>query len=113
MSKNDQGVLFSLNIKFMLQKILQLNGVTLLDKGQQEMVKGGEDFCWVNFVHSSGTNVPELYWSPFTNNGESNAQSTCANAMAADSNITSCHYDCWHDGWQGAWHSQDPPSIAP
>ncbi len=82
----------------MLQNILNLEGVTILDKKQKEAVSGGFS-CVFTYISNNGHRERERVGVPIIASGdqqESFAQSRCSNAIGKG--WSRCFYDCSHDG---------------
>jgi hypothetical protein len=79
----------------MLSNILNLKGVTVLDKNQQAMVKGGEQ-CFLRITE--GDSVSYEY-SP--NSSSSGANDHCLAHLSAGADR--CQYDCDGDGFTASW----------
>lgn len=86
----------------MLNNIINLEGVTVLDKKQQGSVNGGTN-CRFTVIGTEGGQIArhvEIVESPVEGSGSSNwANDVCAHAVSNNSNVNRCFYDCDHDGF--------------
>jgi len=90
----------------MLQNILNLDGVTVLNKKQQKVVSGGlvqETTCkFTLFGTENGQSTSYVGYesSPISGSGSSSwANDVCAHAVSTNSNVNRCFYDCDYDGY--------------
>jgi len=82
----------------MLNNILNLDGVTVLDKKQQKSFKGGET-CRFTVIRPSG-NVQSGSFEVGVDGPEASnvANDACVDAIESGE-ATRCFYDCEHDGF--------------
>jgi len=86
----------------MLNNIMNLDGVTVLNKKQQSNVIGGTN-CRFTVIGTEGgqlTRHVETYSSPIEGSGSSNwANDVCSHTVSTNSNVDRCFYDCDYDGF--------------
>lgn len=84
----------------MLDKILNLEGVIVLDKKQQYAISGG-DQCNLTVIRPNGNRETGWYVPGLSSNGEEQiaaAESVCGNFLSSGY-ASRCFYDCQHDGF--------------
>ncbi len=84
----------------MLNNILNLEGVTVLDKKQQGSVHGGGT-CIIRGFNADGS----VHGVGFSHSSSGSAEAETASAhqacaAAMNSGAASCFYDCQHDGFE-------------
>lgn len=85
-----------LNFNTMLNNLLNLDGVTVLDKKQQKKINGGSEICTITTIDSNGGRHFDLIASNSENPSE-DGNSFCVSQIEAG-NASRCFYDCSHDG---------------
>lgn len=87
----------------MLQNFLNLEDVAILDKKQQETLKGGVGgYCRLTIQHENGSQeTGGGYFNGSTGSEISSAaESFCTSAVLdSNSDVDRCFYDCAHDGF--------------
>jgi len=84
----------------MLKNILNLEGVAVLSKKQQQNIKGG-DQCNLTIIRPNGDRETGWYVPGLSSNPqeqESAAQGVCGNFLSSGY-ASRCFYDCQHDGF--------------
>lgn len=83
----------------MLNNILNLKGVSVLDKKQQYGIIGGDQECRLTMIMDTGDTLV-LHFDNYSNGeqGSSEANQNCLEALAG--NATRCWYNCSHDGYE-------------
>ncbi|WP_439129952.1 hypothetical protein [Polaribacter sp.] len=85
----------------MLNNILNLDGVTVLDKKQQKQVNGGMNSCKIVTFTNGVRSEPQRIWN-LPSDGYSQeyyAQIACGQELSGDNPVDRCFYDCSHDGF--------------
>ncbi len=81
----------------MIENILNLEGVTVLNKKQQGSISGGRQVCYLS-LGNGGTVLLILKNRGAKDRGASDdANAACVNEILKH-NAGSCSYDCEHDG---------------
>ncbi len=83
----------------MLQNILKSNGVQVLDKEQQESLKGG-DTCHVLIEGSAGT---RRYVVNGVEDGWLQATTAASNLYSQAGSVSRIRYDCGFDDFTASW----------
>ncbi|WP_046755925.1 hypothetical protein [Kordia jejudonensis] len=85
----------------MLKNILTLERVTILNKKQQQNVRGGGGYCRLTIIYSNGGREPGGgYFLGDTGQDISNAASNfCSQTVQSEPGVSRCFYDCEHDGF--------------
>lgn len=87
---------YNVNFNTMLSNILNLNGVTVLDKKQQKVIIGGGEFCTITTIDSNGGRHFDVISSNSVNPSD-DGNSFCVSQIDIG-NASRCFYDCSHDG---------------
>ena len=90
-----------LNFLIMLNNILNLEGVTVLNKKQQNSINGSGGYCRLTIRHANGsTETGGGYFGGGSGSEISgNANAFCSSVVQNDPDISRCFYDCAHDGF--------------
>jgi len=83
----------------MLNNILELEGVNVLNKKQQKIIKGGMQTCIIQLTNDEGNTSELSFTLSDGKKGSNEANSYCVNAVINDPTISGCGYDCQHDGF--------------
>ncbi|MEM6720084.1 MAG: hypothetical protein AAF611_12240 [Bacteroidota bacterium] len=84
----------------MLTKILELKGITVLNKQEQRNVKGGlSQSCRFTLIGPGGTTTHELPGFSDGMSGSSEAREVCNGVIDIDDTVDRCFYDCEYDGF--------------
>lgn len=83
----------------MLKNILNLEGVSLLSKGEQKSVNGGKKTQTCRFTVTMNGETRTTFIQGFADGqaGSSQANNSCVSALA-NTAATACKYDCAWDG---------------
>ena len=83
----------------MLNNILNLDGVTVLNKKQQGSVNGGQACLFTLIYHGGGSRRVMTGDYSEGSAGSSEANSDCAALVSGNNDVGRCFYDCSHDGF--------------